>query len=120
MTTVAPTTTKTLLRFATAGSVDDGKATFDDRTGDQVADFWHTLYSEKLSGQEQYQGDAFADLGAEENPALGRRGLRLSQARPELLETQLKALAAAASATGNRSPGRTSDAKHSCRWNGTG
>lgn len=43
---------------------------------------------------------AFADLGAEENPALGRRGLRLSQARPELLETQLKALAAAASATG--------------------
>ena len=27
MTTVAPTTTKTLLRFATAGSVDDGKST---------------------------------------------------------------------------------------------
>lgn len=43
---------------------------------------------------------AFADLGAEENPALGRRGLRLSQARPELLDAQLEALAAAADATG--------------------
>ncbi|RAE29589.1 phosphoenolpyruvate--protein phosphotransferase, partial [Burkholderia multivorans] len=27
---------------------------------------------------------AFADLGPEENPALGRRGLRLSQARPDV------------------------------------
>ncbi|WP_062203912.1 phosphoenolpyruvate--protein phosphotransferase [Demequina salsinemoris] len=43
---------------------------------------------------------AFADLGEEENPALGRRGLRLSQALPDLLDTQLKALAAAANATG--------------------
>lgn len=43
---------------------------------------------------------AFADLGEEENPALGRRGLRLSQARPELLDAQLEALAAAAEATG--------------------
>ena len=43
---------------------------------------------------------AFADLGEEENPALGRRGLRLSQARPQLLQTQLEALGAAASATG--------------------
>ncbi|WP_084126233.1 phosphoenolpyruvate--protein phosphotransferase [Demequina sp. NBRC 110054] len=43
---------------------------------------------------------AFADLGEEENPALGRRGLRLSQALPDLLDTQLAALAAAASATG--------------------
>ncbi|PRI10024.1 phosphoenolpyruvate--protein phosphotransferase [Leucobacter massiliensis] len=43
---------------------------------------------------------AFADLGAEENPALGRRGLRLSQARPELLDAQLQALAAAAHETG--------------------
>ncbi|RGE22470.1 phosphoenolpyruvate--protein phosphotransferase [Leucobacter sp. wl10] len=42
---------------------------------------------------------AFADLGPEENPALGRRGLRLSQARPELLDAQLEALAAAASLT---------------------
>ena len=36
---------------------------------------------------------SFADLGEEENPALGRRGLRLSQAREDLLDTQLKALA---------------------------
>ncbi|PIO49814.1 phosphoenolpyruvate--protein phosphotransferase [Leucobacter sp. OAMLP11] len=43
---------------------------------------------------------AFADLGEEENPALGRRGLRLSQARPDLLDAQLEALAAAAEATG--------------------
>ncbi|SDL17895.1 phosphoenolpyruvate--protein phosphotransferase [Tessaracoccus oleiagri] len=42
----------------------------------------------------------FADLGAEENPALGRRGLRLSRAREDLLDTQLAALAAAQSATG--------------------
>lgn len=38
---------------------------------------------------------SFADLGEEENPALGRRGLRLSQAREDLLDTQLEALAAA-------------------------
>jgi phosphotransferase system enzyme I (PtsI) len=37
----------------------------------------------------------FADLGPEANPALGRRGLRLSQLRPDLLATQLQALAAA-------------------------
>ncbi len=43
---------------------------------------------------------AFADLGEEENPALGRRGLRLSQALPDLLDIQLSALAAAANATG--------------------
>lgn len=43
---------------------------------------------------------AFADLGPEENPALGRRGLRLSQARPDVLASQLEALAAAAEATG--------------------
>ncbi len=42
---------------------------------------------------------AFADLGEEENPALGRRGLRLSQALPELLDTQLQAIADAAQAT---------------------
>lgn len=39
---------------------------------------------------------AFADLGAEDNPALGRRGLRMSQAVPDLLDTQLAALADAA------------------------
>src|SRR5665811_1560084 len=42
----------------------------------------------------------FADLGPEENPALGRRGLRLSAERPDLLDTQLTALGAAAGSTG--------------------
>jgi multiple sugar transport system substrate-binding protein len=41
--------------------VKDGKATFNDRTGDQVANLWRTLYEEKLASPEQYQGDAFAD-----------------------------------------------------------
>ncbi len=43
---------------------------------------------------------SFADLGPEENPALGRRGLRLSAERPELLDAQLEALAIAAKETG--------------------
>ncbi len=43
---------------------------------------------------------AFADLGPEENPALGRRGLRLSAERPDLLDAQLEALAVAAGETG--------------------
>ncbi|PKQ25543.1 MAG: phosphoenolpyruvate--protein phosphotransferase [Actinobacteria bacterium HGW-Actinobacteria-4] len=43
---------------------------------------------------------AFADLGSEENPALGRRGLRLSAELPELLDAQLEALSAAAHLTG--------------------
>ena len=43
---------------------------------------------------------AFADLGPEENPALGRRGLRLSAERPELLDAQLEALSIAARDTG--------------------
>ncbi|MGE9781720.1 phosphoenolpyruvate--protein phosphotransferase [Janibacter sp. G368] len=43
---------------------------------------------------------AFADLGPEDNPALGRRGLRLSMARPDLLDAQLEALAVAARDTG--------------------
>lgn len=41
--------------------VEDGAATFDSAEGQAVSDFWGTLYSEKLAGQEQYQGDAFAD-----------------------------------------------------------
>jgi multiple sugar transport system substrate-binding protein len=41
--------------------VEDGTATFDDDNGAAVADFWRTIYSEQLAGQEQYQGDAFAD-----------------------------------------------------------
>lgn len=43
---------------------------------------------------------SFADLGPEENPALGRRGLRLSAERPDLLDAQLEALGNAAKATG--------------------
>jgi len=39
---------------------------------------------------------AFADLGPEENPALGKRGLRLSALRPDLLDVQLEALGVAA------------------------
>ncbi|QQS00802.1 MAG: phosphoenolpyruvate--protein phosphotransferase [Austwickia sp.] len=42
---------------------------------------------------------SFADLGHEENPALGRRGLRLGMIREDLLDTQLAALAAAYEAT---------------------
>lgn len=38
---------------------------------------------------------SFANLGEEENPALGRRGLRLCKVREDLLDTQLEALAAA-------------------------
>lgn len=43
---------------------------------------------------------AFANQEPEENPALGKRGLRLSMAREDLLDTQLQALAAAQDATG--------------------
>lgn len=38
---------------------------------------------------------SFANLGEEENPALGRRGIRLTQAKEELLDDQLEALALA-------------------------
>ena len=43
---------------------------------------------------------AFADLGKEENPALGVRGLRLQRVREDLLDDQLTAIARAAEATG--------------------
>lgn len=43
---------------------------------------------------------AFADLGHEPNPALGRRGLRLMAEREDLLDDQLAALALAAEQTG--------------------
>ncbi|MEO7589566.1 MAG: phosphoenolpyruvate--protein phosphotransferase, partial [Arachnia sp.] len=43
---------------------------------------------------------AFADLGPEPNPALGRRGLRLMVEREDLLDDQLTALARAAAETG--------------------
>ena len=42
----------------------------------------------------------FADLGPEENPALGRRGIRLGMIRTDVMDTQLEALAAAYKATG--------------------
>ncbi|MBD8607427.1 phosphoenolpyruvate--protein phosphotransferase [Aeromicrobium sp. CFBP 8757] len=38
---------------------------------------------------------AFADMGTEPNPALGVRGLRIATERPELLDHQLDAIAAA-------------------------
>ncbi|HMR47737.1 MAG TPA: phosphoenolpyruvate--protein phosphotransferase [Arachnia sp.] len=44
---------------------------------------------------------AFADLGEEENPALGIRGLRLNMVREDLIDTQLEALAAAYRNTGS-------------------
>ncbi|HEX6741534.1 MAG TPA: phosphoenolpyruvate--protein phosphotransferase [Sphingomicrobium sp.] len=40
----------------------------------------------------------YVAMGAEENPALGLRGIRLSFARPDLLATQLAAIVAAAAA----------------------
>jgi phosphotransferase system enzyme I (PtsI) len=42
----------------------------------------------------------FADLGPEENPALGRRGIRLGMIRTDVMDAQLEALAAAYKATG--------------------
>lgn len=41
--------------------VEDGQATFDGPDGEAVADFWRTIYAEQLAGNEQYQGDSFAD-----------------------------------------------------------
>jgi multiple sugar transport system substrate-binding protein len=41
--------------------VEDGKSTFSNAAGNDVANFWRSLYSEKLAGQEKYSGDAFAD-----------------------------------------------------------
>ncbi|RPE74219.1 extracellular solute-binding protein [Frondihabitans sp. PhB161] len=41
--------------------VKDGKSTFNDQAGYDAANFWRTLYADKLAGQEKYQGDAFAD-----------------------------------------------------------
>ena len=41
--------------------VEDGASTFADDAGMTVADFWRTIYDEKLAGNEPYTGDAFAD-----------------------------------------------------------
>ena len=52
-----------LYAAATKGQsiVADGKATFADPAGIDVATFWKTLYDEGLAGKETYQGDSFAD-----------------------------------------------------------
>jgi multiple sugar transport system substrate-binding protein len=39
----------------------DSKATFDDSAGQQVTDFWRTMYADHLAGKDAYNGDAFAD-----------------------------------------------------------
>jgi len=43
------------------GMIEDGKATVDSKDAIDVATFWRTIYSDGLAGNEQYQGDAFAD-----------------------------------------------------------
>jgi multiple sugar transport system substrate-binding protein len=43
------------------GMIENGKATIASADALDVANFWHTLYSDGLAGKEQYQGDAFAD-----------------------------------------------------------
>ncbi len=55
-----------LYAAATKGQsiVTDGKATFADPAGIDVATFWKTLYDEGLAGKETYQGDSFADKKA--------------------------------------------------------
>jgi len=44
--------------------VQDGKATFDSDAGKKVANFWRTMYADKLALQEKYTGDSFADKKA--------------------------------------------------------
>jgi multiple sugar transport system substrate-binding protein len=44
--------------------VADGKATFDDTAGQNVANVWGTLYKEGLAPKEKYNGDSFADKKA--------------------------------------------------------
>ena len=41
--------------------VEKGKATFNDAAGKAAANFWATMYKEKLAPNEKYSGDAFAD-----------------------------------------------------------
>ncbi|WP_431280277.1 ABC transporter substrate-binding protein [Leifsonia poae] len=43
------------------GMIEDGKATIDNADGLEVANFWRSIYADGLAGNEQYQGDAFAD-----------------------------------------------------------
>jgi multiple sugar transport system substrate-binding protein len=51
-----------LYAAATGGKqiVADNKATFANQDGSDVADFWQTMYKDKLSSPEQYTGDSFA------------------------------------------------------------
>lgn len=51
-----------LYAAATGGKqiVVNNKATFADQAGYDVADFWQTMYKDKLSSPEQYTGDSFA------------------------------------------------------------
>ena len=58
--------------------VDDGKATFADPDGIDVATFWKTLYDEGLAGKETYQGDSFADKKAAmaDRRSVGHLGLQ--------------------------------------------
>jgi len=44
--------------------VEDGKATFDSDAGTKVANFWRTMYAQKLAPQEEYKGDSFAEKKA--------------------------------------------------------
>jgi len=44
--------------------VADGKATFAEPAGLEVANFWKSMYTEGLSNKETYQGDSFADKKA--------------------------------------------------------
>ena len=44
--------------------VKDGKATFADAAGTSVANFWATMYKEKLAPAEKYTADSFADQKA--------------------------------------------------------
>src|SRR5450631_4935095 len=44
--------------------IENGKATFDSTAGQNVANFWATMYKDKLAPQEAYTGDSFADQKA--------------------------------------------------------
>ncbi|MFJ6436847.1 extracellular solute-binding protein [Streptomyces sp. NPDC091416] len=41
--------------------IEDGKPQFDSAAGHRVADFWRSLYAEKLAPQEAYPGDPMSD-----------------------------------------------------------
>jgi multiple sugar transport system substrate-binding protein len=44
--------------------IENNKATFDSAAGKSVANFWRTIYADKLAPQEVYTGDSFADQKA--------------------------------------------------------